>query len=129
MGLVSGTAGSVIIGGTAGTIVGNIDEWNGSFEMELIDANAFGVAWEQYIPGIKNFNGSFTGKLNDSDAMQILARNATLSGTSVALILAAGTTRYSIGTAYIPSFSLTVNLRGETTEAFNFQSSGPVTIV
>ena len=73
----SGTAGSVVYmtGGTA--LVGAIGEWSLSLSHSPVETTTFGEGWQNYIPSIRGFTGSFSGNFDQSDTQQTALRNAT----------------------------------------------------
>jgi len=122
---VSGTAGSVVYmtGGTA--LVGAITEWSLNLSHSPVETTAFGEAWQNYIAGLRNATGSFSGNLDTSDAQQTSLRNAMLGGSAIALRLYDGPSSYwTIGTAFITGHGPSISNSGKGETSFDFQVSG-----
>lgn len=128
MAAISGTAGSVVYGGTGGTAVGNLTEWSIDISLNPVETTAFGITWEQYVTSIKSATGSFSGNFDGADTMQDNLRTAMVDGTSVALALYLnGTNYYDVGTAFLTGHRSSVSMDGKAETTFDFTVSGPVT--
>jgi len=123
MAVVSGTAGSVVLGGTAGTIIAKLMEWSGDFEMSTTEVIEFGDTWSDRITSIHRATGTFTGSFDDSDTHQAALYTAWVNGTTVELVLYKGT-KYWHGTAYISTLTDTVNAEGKADVSFNWENKG-----
>lgn len=127
---LSGTAGSVVYttGGT--TVVGSIKEWSLSLSHSPVETTAFGDIWQTYIPSLHNATGSFAGNFDTGDAAQTSLTGASLGGSACAFRLYLSPTKYyNIGTAYITGQGPAVSNDGKAETSFDFQVSGPVTLV
>lgn len=127
---LSGTAGSVVYltGGT--TNVGAIKEWNFNLSHSPVETTAFGDVWQTYIPSLKNATGSLAGNFDHTDTAQASLINAALGGSAVALRLYITSAKYwNIGTAYFTSHGPSLSNEGKAETSFDFQVSGPVTLV
>lgn len=130
MAAYSGTAGSVVYmtGGT--TTVGEITEWSLDLGHTPVEITSFGDNWQEYIPSIRNASGSFAGNADMADSAQTSLTNAMLGGSAVALRLYMGTAKYwNIGTAYLTAMSPSISQAGKGDISYDFQVSGPVTLI
>lgn len=123
MAVVSGTAGSVVYGGTAGTIVAKIMEWTGDFNMASTEVIQFGDTWSDRITSIHRATGTFVGSFDDADTMQGNLYSAWINGSFVDLVLYKGT-KYWHGTAYITSVADSINAEGKADVTFNWENKG-----
>jgi hypothetical protein len=127
MAALSGTAGSVMYGGTSGTVVGEIREWNLDISHAPVEVTAFGDGWQEYVPSIRGATGSFSGNFDTSDTMQTNLRNSMLGGSVIALALRLnGSNAFTIGSAYLTRMSPAIAVDGKADTAFDFQVSGAV---
>ena len=127
MAAFSGTAGSVILYGTAGTVVSGIGEWSFDGSMSPVETTKFGDSWDTFVPSVRNATGSFNGN-RDNTAAQSTLINAFLGGSAVNLRLYEGASNYwDAGTVYITGMSPAVSAKGKGEISFNFQVSGPAT--
>lgn len=127
MAALSGTAGSVVLNGTA---VGEIAEWSLDLRHSPVDVTAFGDNWERYVPSIRGATGSFAGNLDPDSTQQTLLRNAMLGGSAISLQLYVSASKYfNVGTCYLTGLSPAVSVAGKADTSHDFQVSGPVTFV
>jgi len=125
MAALTGTAGSVVYGGTA---VGEIREWSLDLSHSPVDVTAFGDSWERYVPSIRGSTGSFSGNMDTTDVVQTALRNTMLGGSALAFKLYVSPTAfYNVGTAYLTGNSSGVSVDGKVDVGYDFQVSGPVT--
>ena len=127
---LSGTAGSVVYmtGGT--TTVGSIKDWSLSLAHSPVETTAFGDIWQSYIPSLRNATGSFAGNYDTADAVQTSLTGAMLGGSACAFRLYITSTKYwNIGTAYLTGHGPSISNDGKAETSFDFQVSGPVTLV
>lgn len=128
MAAFSGTAGSVVLVGTAGTVVGGISEWSFDGSMSPVETTEFGATFDTYVPSVRNVTGSFSGNKDNSNTTQLAVQTAWINGSAISLSLYENGTKYwSIGTAYITSMGNTVGVKGKGEATFSFQGSGPAT--
>jgi hypothetical protein len=80
--LISGTAGSVVVGGT---VVGEMAEWSLDLTHSPVEITAFGDVWMQYIPSLRGATGSFSGNFDSADAGQNILETAIKNGTEVSI--------------------------------------------
>jgi predicted secreted protein len=123
----SGTAGSVIYGGTAGTIVGNLRSWTVNTEAEVIDVSVYGSTWKTFVTGPKGWSGSFDGLADFDNAQQINLWNALLAGTKVELVMYHSGTAKIRGTAVITGNEETSTFDGVSETTFSFTGDGTLT--
>lgn len=123
MAVISGTAGSVFVGGTAGTAVGLCSEWSGDFEMAVTQVLRFGDTWDEAIPSIHSGTGTIVLSTDTADAMQGQLETAFANGTTLDLILGAGVKTYA-GTAYITGHSPTITADAKADTSFAFRTTG-----
>jgi hypothetical protein len=121
MAVISGTAGSVKYGGTAGTAVGKISEWSLTAERSLTEVLQFGITWADAITSIGRVSGSIVGSTDDSDSMQANLYTALVNGTTAELWLYSGA-KYWHGTAYINGIDDTITADGKGDSSFQFTS-------
>lgn len=127
MAVISGTAGTVVYGGTAGTAVANIKTWSLDVAAAELDASAFGSTWKLTDSGIKEWGGSFEGNSDDSDAQQTALWTALTTGAKVVMMLAQGTARRFYGTAVITGDSPSQSFDGLAAESWSIKGHGPLT--
>ena len=101
MALLSGTAGSVVYGGTAGTAIEGMKSWTLDVAVGELDASSFGSTWKLTEGGVKEWSGSAEGNADDGTAMQASAWTALTAGTKVIMLFATGASDYFHGTALI----------------------------
>lgn len=124
----NGIGGSVILYGTAGTVVAGISEWTLDGSMSPIETTEFGESNDSYVASVRNRTGSFSGNTENDDAGQGALLTAFDAGTSVTLRLHENDTNYwAIGTAFITGVSDSLSVKGKGEKSFSFQVSGPVT--
>jgi hypothetical protein len=123
----SGTAGSVTVGTVL--LVG-MSEWSLDISMSPVETTDFGENWDTFVPSTRAATGSFSGNFQLSDTGFTTLQNSILGGSVLALRCYMNSTKYwNIGTAYITGFSPTISQKGKAETSFNFQSSGPITLV
>lgn len=124
----SGLFGSAVIT-IAGTVPGTanivgIGEWSLDIGHGVVETTAFGDGWKQFIAGIKEYSGSFSGN-SDTDSTHTSLRNAMLGGSVVGLRLYdTATTYYTVGTAYLSSGNPTISYDGKGEQGYDFQGVG-----
>ena len=106
MALLSGTAGSVVYGGTAGTAIEGMKSWTLDVAVGELDASSFGSTWKLTEGGVKEWSGSAEGNADDGTAMQASAWTALTAGTKVIMLFATGASDYFHGTARDPAGGL-----------------------
>ena len=126
MAAFSGTAGSVVLYGTAGTVVVGMSEWSLNASMSPVESSEFGDQWEEYVPSLRNASGSFSGN-RDQTAAQSTLITAFLAGSSVVLRLHETSSTYWAGTAYMTSMSPSLSHSGKGEMSFDFQVTGAIT--
>lgn len=129
MAVLSGTAGSVVYGGTAGTAIENMKSWTLDVAAGELDASAFGSTWKLTEAGIKEWGGSAEGNADDGTAMQASAWTALGAGTKVVMLFALGGSDYYHGTAIITGQSTGSSFDGLATTSYTFKGHGPLTKV
>lgn len=117
---ISGTAGSVVVGGTAGTAVSYVTEWNLTAERNMTDVIKFGDTWADNIVSIGRVSGNIIASDDDSASQDVLI-DALVNGTSVELHLYKGTA-YWHGTASINSIDDAITADGKADISFAFAS-------
>lgn len=127
MAATSGTAGSVVLNGTA---VAQVSEWSFNIAADVVEVTVMGSDWRTYVPGLAGATGSFTLFYDPTaPAMHPTLRTAILSRTAGSASLYAGTAAnfYSAATIYITGLSPTVSVDGAATDSYDFTVSGAVT--
>ena len=122
----SGTSGSVVYNGTAGTAVGGARNWNLTVEGEVLDTSAFGVGWRGHDEGIKMWEGSIEAVTNDSDTQQDNLWDRLVDGAKVELVLYMGTAAGRRGTAIIHQSEDTQSFDGFGESTWSFTGDGPL---
>ena len=127
----SGLYGSVVItavGTVPGTaaIVG-MGEWSLDLGMDTPETTAFGDTWKQFLAGLHEYSGSFSG-YGDTDTSNNTIRNAMLGGSAISLRLYdSATTYYNAGTVFLSSGAPNISIDGVAEDSWDFQGSGPLT--
>lgn len=129
MAVISGTLGSVVYSGTAGTIVGGMKNWSLDVSAAELDASSFGSTWKLTDSGIKEWGGSAEGNYDDTDAQQTAMWSALTAGTKVIMMFAVGNADYFHGTVVFTGYSPSQSFDGLGAAAFNFKGHGPLTRV
>ena len=123
----SGLQGSVVVyDASAGTAaVAGMGEWSLDLGADTPETTAFGDTWKQFIAGLREYSGSFSG-ISDTGAVTI--RNAMLGGSAIGLRLYDGAaTYYHCGTVLLNSGAPTQSIDGVSEDSWDFQGSGPLT--
>lgn len=127
MAAFSGTAGSVVLYGTAGTVIAGMSEWSLDGSMSPVETTDFGDSWDTFVPSVRNATGSFSGNRDDTAAQSTLV-NAFLGGSAMTLRFYENATKYwEAGTAYITGMNPSLSVKGKGEMSFSYQASGPVT--
>jgi predicted secreted protein len=129
MAALSGTAGSVVYttGGT--TTVGEIKEWSIDAAMDPPETTAFGDSWKEFIAGIREYSGTFSGNMDTADTVQTSLRNSFLGGSAVALRLHHSLAGYFVvGTAFLTGFAPAISYDGVGEIEYSFQGSGALSL-
>ena len=126
---LSGTAGSVVYGGTAGTAIEGMKSWSLDVAVGELDASSFGSTWKLVEGGIKEWSGSAEGNADDGDLMQSSIWTNLQAGTKVVMVFAMGTARKWSGTALITGSSPSISFDGLGAESYSFTGHGPLTRV
>lgn len=129
MAVLSGTAGSVVYGGTAGTAVEGMKSWTLDVAAGELDASNFGSTWKLTEAGIKEWGGSAEGNADDGTAMQQSLWTSLEAGTKVVMLFAMGGSDYRHGTAVITGESTGQSFDGLATVGYTFKGHGPLTKV
>ncbi len=129
MALLSGTAGSVVYGGTAGTAIEGMKSWTLDVAVGELDASSFGSTWKLTEGGVKEWSGSAEGNADDGTAMQASAWTALTTGTKVVMLFGLGAADYYHGTALITGQSTGSSFDGLASTSFTFKGHGPLTKV
>jgi hypothetical protein len=97
----SGTAGSVVIvtGGTP--IVTGVHEWSLDIGQETPEVTAFGDSWKAFLPGIREWSGSFGIRLDPAGTVQDYVRNMLLGGSAAIVFRFATGANYFSGSALV----------------------------
>ena len=129
MAVLSGTAGSVVYGGTAGTIVGGLKTWSLDVAAAELDASNFGSTWRLTDSGIKEWSGSFEGNYDDTDAQQTTLWTNLTTGAKSLVQFVVGTADYFYGTVVMTGHSPSQSFDGLGAGSWNFKGHGPLTRV
>ena len=129
MALLSGTAGSVVYGGTAGTAIEGMKSWTLDVAVGELDASSFGSTWKLTEGGVKEWSGSAEGNADDGTAMQASAWTALTTGAKVVMLFGLGASDYFHGTALITGQSVGSSFDGLASTSYTFKGHGPLTKV
>ena len=126
---ISGTAGNVRVGGTAGTVLGSVTEWSADFSYSTTDPSGFGDTWAVKLPtGAISGSGSFSGARTVAGAMDTVLSGVILARTPIVLSLEENTTHFYNGTAYVTGFAPAQDYNGHATRSYTWESTGAWTI-
>jgi hypothetical protein len=107
----------------------NLSSWNVDFATDQVDVTAFGNVFKEYVTGLPDFSGAFSGFWSDGDATSYAA---AVDGVARQFYLypdknnAAG--RYWYGTAFF-DFSITTPVDGAVQLSGNIRGAGGVSSV
>lgn len=127
MAFISGTAGSVVYVSGGTTAVVGAYEWSLDVGQETPEVTAFGDQWRVYLPGIREWSGSFGMRGDTSAASQAFVRAMLFGGSAgVEFRFFAGTNYYS-GSALATGGAPEIAYDGALENSFDIQGSGPLT--
>lgn len=129
MAVLSGTSGSVVYGGTAGTIIGGLKTWSLDIAAAELDASNFGSTWRLTDSGIKEWSGSFEGQYDDTDAQQTTLWTNLTTGVKSLVQFVMGTADYFYGTVVMTGHSPSQSFDGLGAATWSFKGHGPLTRV
>lgn len=129
MAVLSGTAGSVVYGGTAGTIILGLKTWSLDVAAAELDASNFGSTWRLTDSGIKEWSGSFEGNYDDTDAQQTTLWTNLTGGVKSIVQFVMGTADYFYGTVVMTGHSPSQSFDGLGAASWSFKGHGPLTRV
>lgn len=129
MAVLSGTAGSVVYGGTAGTIILGLKTWSLDVAAAELDASNFGSTWRLTDSGIKEWSGSFEGQYDDTDAQQTTLWTNLTGGVKSLVQFVMGTADYFYGTVVMTGHSPSQSFDGLGAASWSFKGHGPLTRV
>lgn len=120
MAAFSGTAGSVGYS-TGGTIqVGSLSEWSLDVASSPVETTVFGAEWDEFVPTVRSYTGSFSGARDDSSTTQNLMFSARYAvGQSTPLRLANESASW-YGTVLITGISPSVDVKGRGDVSYSF---------
>lgn len=123
-GPVSGTLGSVVYNGT---IVAETISWSLDIGMETPEVTPQGVAWQEYIAGLRNWTGNVTLNWDMSDGQQAAIQNAILNGAEGSVSFYVNATNFYSGATVLPtSLGVETSVEDKAGLSFDFQGSGPL---
>lgn len=129
MAVLSGTAGSVVYGGTAGTIILGLKTWSLDVAAAELDASNFGSTWRLTDSGIKEWSGSFEGQYDDTDVQQTTLWTNLTGGVKSLVQFVMGTADYFYGTVVMTGHSPSQSFDGLGAASWSFKGHGPLTRV
>jgi len=127
MAAISGTAGSVVVNGTA---VAQVSEWSLNLAAATNEVSVMGADWRTKVPGLADGSGSFQLFHDQTEpAMHTTVRNALINRTSGSARFYFGTAAnyYTVATFYVTGIGAATSVDGVGTESFDFESSGAIT--
>ncbi len=122
--LLSGTAGSVLVGGT---VVGEMAEWALDISHSPVATTAFGDAWERALGGLRGASGSFSGNFDKVDAGQGILQAAYDDGAEIRIGLWLDPTIRLEANALLTGISDGVTVDGQDTVLWDFITNGQIT--
>lgn len=91
----------------------------------LSSKEAFGDDWKSNLVGLRDWSGSFSGRLDLGDTNgQVALQNAILNDTLVTLKLYNDATHYYSGSAYLSKMNIKAAVAGNVDVSFNFTGDG-----
>jgi predicted secreted protein len=127
MAVISGTQGSVVYGGTAGTIIAGLKTWSLDIAATELDASNFGSTWKLTESGIKEWSGQVEGNYDDTDAQQTALWTALTAGSKAVVNFYQGTADYFSGTIVVVGHSPSQSFDGLGAGSWSFKGHGPLT--
>lgn len=126
MSVVMGKSGSVSISTTP---IAYVDSFTLNIGADLVEITAYGSSFKERSPALKDWSGSFTGKLQYSAGQATLLDQFKSGGTVANVALRFNTSGgYSWrGNALISGMPITSNVNGAVTWTANFQGNGALT--
>lgn len=125
MAQIAGKTGSVKLGANT---VAELDNWNLSIDVDMLEITKFLDSAKGYIAGLYAWNGKASGRFDQTDATgQAALQTALLNGTTVALKLYVNATNSYSGTAFVKSMNPKASVSGTVEVEFSFQGSGALT--
>ena len=121
----SGTAGSVIAGGS---VVGEMTEWALDLTGTTVETTSFGDVWQEYLPSVRGATGSFSGHWDTADAGQVILWSSFIGGSAVTFKLYSTAAKYLSGTSYLTGAGQTISNAGIGQTTWSFQVSGSVAL-
>lgn len=122
--LLSGTAGSVVVGGT---VVGEMAEWTFDISHSPVEVTAFGDEWTHLIAGLQGATGSFSGNFDSADTGQGVLRAALEDGTKIRIGLWLDATTRLEAQALLTGSDDGVTVDGQDTVLWDFMATGQIT--
>ena len=124
MAIMVGNAGSFRI---STNVVAEIDNWTLDVSTGLEETQAFGDVWKEQTATIREWSGSASGRLDDTDTNgHVAMQTAFLGGTSVAARFYIDGTNYYSGTAFVQA-SIAAAENGLITVNYTVTGSGALT--
>lgn len=125
MAILVGNAGSFKIGANT---VAEIDNWTLDVSTNLEETQAFGDTWKERTATIKEWSGSASGRLDDTDTNgHVALGTAFLGGTTVSARFYVDGTNYYSGTAFVNA-SIAAAENGLVTVNYTITGSGALTL-
>jgi hypothetical protein len=122
--LLSGTAGSVVIGGT---VVGEMSEWSFDISHSPVETTAFGEDWARLLGSLQNATGSFSGNFDSADNGQDVLLAAFSDGTGIRVGLWLDATTRLEAQALLTGSEEGVTVDGQDTTLWDFMATGQIT--
>lgn len=124
MSVASGTLGSVVWNGT---IVTETISWSLDLGMETPEVTPQGVAWQEYIAGLRNWTGEITLNWDMAGEQQAVIQNCILNGTEGSVSLFVNASNFYSGATVLPnSMGVETSVDDKAGLTFGFQGSGPL---
>lgn len=122
---LAGKAGKVVVGAAT---VAEIDSWEYTPTMDLIDKTPFLATSKSHIAGLNDGSGSFKGRHDMTDTNgQLALRNAQLAGTQVTLKLYVDATHFYTVPAMLKQHPIKADVASTVDIQFDFQQDGDAT--
>ncbi len=113
------------------TLVTFMDTWTLNRGIAVEEITAFGDDWETKVGTVKNWNATFGGSLDRSDAQQAALLDQLEDGaiTDVVVRLGVSSTEYWVGSAVVESDSLNSGAKGLVKYTGNLAGNGELSWV
>lgn len=108
--------------GVATSVIG-LTQWSIDMSQDMIEVTGFGDSNKQYVPGLRDAKGSFSGTWDDTETKIYAAANSA-DGTKIYLYPSSSKlASYFYGPAWV-TFSMSVDSGGKVSVSGNWSANG-----